>query len=364
MVFLSCFFADNRIEEGMDIGSDDTDNEEEDDDYEDDGFIIDDSELVEASDSEESEEEIEMKPKRKNSRIIEPSSSEEESDSESTSNSNDIISVPVEQIESIIMIHGNPSSDAEVLIEGKTFPTTYLMPVEEDEVKSPKVTKKTDAPTDVAKVDGEPETMEIQQENEATHQAVQNVESDTVSNLNESVRENQQEADVLAVNEALSSERGDETIDSDKATQKNQTDTEKVDTSISSSAVQLDGKENQVNAKKTRVSLPGIDRLPKSTIVKKKSRVSFGDLNANAHNVSVTQFTAQSNKPKASTKIHSQNKAKSTNNEITEDETSIANVSRKLNESEAPLNISSQEENNNEKAAEKGIEIESFFIFM
>lgn len=351
MVFLSSFFAENRIEEGMDIGSSDTDGEDEDDDYEDDGFIIDDSELVEASDSEESEEEIEVKPKRKNSRIIEPSSSEEESDSESTSNSNDIISVPVEQIESVILIHGNPSSDAEVLIEGKTFPTTYLMPVEEDEVKSPKVTKKT-ALTDVAKVDGEPETMEIQQENEATPQAVQSIESATVSNVNESVRENQQEANVLAVKEATSLEKCDDTIDSDKITQKNQNDTEKVN-----------GKENQMTAKKTRISLPGIDRLPKSSIVKKKSRVSLGDLNADTHNVSVTQFTAESSKPKASTKIHSQNKAKSTNNEITEDEASVANVSLSLNESNAPLDVSSQEENNNGKAAKKGIEIETICYF-
>ena len=132
-----CFFSENEIETGHDIGSEDTDEDEEDEDeedeYEDDGFIVAEGEETDASISESEEEEEEhfvvaKKPARRSSRIIEPSSSEDESDAESIANINEIISVSVEVVpESVVVIHANPT-EAEELIEGKTFPTTYFAP--------------------------------------------------------------------------------------------------------------------------------------------------------------------------------------------------------------------------------------------
>ncbi|XP_055300986.1 mucin-2 [Sitodiplosis mosellana] len=346
---------ENEIDEGQYIGSDDTEDEDEDDDYEDDGFIVDEGEETDASLSEEEEEIVVVpKPKRRASRIIEPSSSEE-SDGESTADSNDIVAVSVELVpESVVVVHRN-TPDAEELVEGKTFPTTYLMPMEEDEVKSTKTTKPVQSSAKEAKanrtLDEERQTEETRRENKVSAQAV---EPATSSNANESVREKRD--DIMFVS--------DETA-SDKAIEQKETHIEKIETTLQPTALS-DGKENQTAARKPkkivvkhRASLPGIDRLPKSSIVKKNSRASLGDLNPIAQNVSITQLKTQPSKAKASEKSQSQtkNRVSMSNNGIAveQDETPTANVSLRAKDSKnAALDISAEENNNNEKASKKG----------
>lgn len=356
----------------MDIGSDDTEYEDDDDEYEDDGFIVNEEVFTDASDASESSDEEEeiiviQNPKRKASRVIESSSSEE-SDIESTEDSNDAVAVAVEQVSSVIVVHNQPSTDAEEeLIEGRTFPTTYLMPVEddEDEVKSVKVIRKVKSPkssaqTNVLKRSDEKETKENQQEIEVSTQLVRSIDEGASKMVNELVANEQNVA--ITAPETSASEKDDETAD------KNGSEPEKAHTTFqqtaSSSMDQLDGKENQKTTKKikNRTSLPGIDRLPKSSIVKKNSRMSLGDLNPNAQNISITQLKTQSSKSKASEKRRSENKNVA-DNEMASAAEEASNVSlRPSTTNDAPLDISSQEENNNNEKASKGNEL--FIIFM
>lgn len=309
----------------MDIGSSDTEYEydDEENEYEEDGFIVGDNILQTESDESEALEEnsesdediVRKKPQRKAVRVLESSSSEESDDGSliSASTNNDVVSVSVQQVQSVVVFNGNPPNEDEIL-EGKTFTTNYMMPENE------KSAKKSDLP----------EEKDKQIDNIA--QPVQKEDLPSSDQKDDEYTEEQEDKTSEASPETLAGE------------------TELMQKTIASPAARLDGKENQSSRQKTfekiRSSLPGIQRLIKSSTTKKSSRVSLGDLNPNAQTMTVAQLKTQVTKKIRIEAPTAQDKLS---------DSSSDGMSSHSPEKVA-LDISSQEENNNQKTSSiKGI---------
>lgn len=261
--------------------------------------------------------------------------------------------------ESVIVIHGN-STEAEELVEGKTFPTTYFTPVDDDEkstkaAKATELSEKSDVTETNRTLNEEKPTEEICQENDVS---AKSIEPSTSANANESMHEDQNE-----IASEIASEMVDQPAESDKVEEMKESDTEKIDSTLqataSAPAVESDAKENRTVPKKIkhRTSLPGIERLAKSSIVKKNSRLSLGNLDPNTQTVSISSLKTQSIKANTTEKAQSKNKNRvNMETSIQKDETSTVNVILRSDDSKnASLNTSAPEENNNnEKTSKKG----------
>ncbi|XP_031634025.1 protein slender lobes [Contarinia nasturtii] len=311
---------ENEIDYGVDIGSEDSDFEEEDE-YEDDGFIIYDSDVTDATNCEE-EEEIPKKSKlRRRSAIIEESSSSDESDDEhviesTTEASNDIESVTLQQVESVVVLAGGAPNEAEP-IEGKKFATTYLT--------SEKETKDIKNKSQSNEIDTEKEQETIADAPELPS--------------NKTVHEDQEETS--SASKMASEAHAPEAVDSDRESGHNKIDK---NTSLQSKSV------SKKIVLKKRTSLPGlsgIESLSKA-IRKESNRQSLSNLNPKASNPTVVEFTMQSSKSKT---VEKEN--------LNLNASTSSNVSLSPNDiTRAPLNISSQEENNNQKASKKATIVE------
>lgn len=317
---------------GSDSEAGDEEEEEEDDyDYTDDFIVKDDDNQEESNssgDEEQSDEDDndEVAPRemnsRRRSRVLNSSSSE---DGENSNEAADVVAVAIPLVESIVVIErSNPQ--AEEIVEGKQFATTYLTP-EIDEAESSRSSK------------------------------------------------SPEKADVESVNQSIS-ENQDETKQTNEV-EKDATDDDQVENEIvvtSASFVALNEKENEIASKKilvekSRVSLPGIKRLQNKSITEKvvRSRVSLGDLDPNRC-VLRAQRTTGENKKATATITKSDEIDRHLNQSEAEpavessmcdaEENNVENKSENansiVNESMSPSDISSHEENNNEKSTIKG----------
>lgn len=334
-----CCILDNKIEEqGEDIGSEDSEDEEMDEEYtSDDGFLVDDDKVDDKYSESEEEEIMERKTtnKRRSSRIFVPTDSEE-SDSENHQNadsnsSNDVVSISMETTESVVVIAGN-APNAEQIVEGKKFATTYLT-TEDEEMSTSTRKSETSQPKTT--------TVETESVEDESLPDEENVEKESESTDNTATEMN-----------------GDENTPQ-------------------SLTVQLDGKESKmlnekIVNKKQRTSLPGINRL--ANAVKQVNRTSLGDLYPNRQKLRVGFVESDQKKAKISVKKRTTEMRNDENNSVKDDNqtgvepaidddvehntntdmnassSSSGNVSSRKN---TPLNVSSQEENNNQKISDK-----------
>lgn len=380
----------------MELGSIDTNSSGDDDDEydeDDDGFIVeDDDELSEQSNNEEEEEEtvdddsdgeevIVRRPKRRSSVFFQPISSDDSSDvitDATNDDSNEVVSASVQQVESIVVINSN-RPDAEHIVEGKTFATTFIVPDNElptTESANSNLSKSTIVTVPSPKTSAEEKKLEIVEEKSEQES------SSVLAQEDESVQE--QAVATEAIVEVKATDAAAEPKQSEPETETEQADGDKALQTVKSPPPVLDGKENQSLAKKMaikhRSSLPGIVSLPKASKNKKPSRVSLGDLDRNAQNVDVNEMVKQTQKAPSTKKTE----AKATSileeqadnmlsfNDAVDDSDSgsvsqsdsedsgsfeLRDVSDTDEESDSDyipiLNISSQEENNNQKVSTK-----------
>lgn len=302
------------------------------------------------SEGDDVDEEIGMKkPKRRLARVIQVSSSDE-SEVESVSSASTVaVSATVEQVESVVVIQSNPQNAAEIA-EGKKYATTYIMPEDEksstetdEEVKS----SETNDTLNVTKMDNE-----LIDTDKAAITAKNQTPIATVSTVSEAAQK--------YANEALISESNDMVESSEQEQIENN---ETFQQTTWSPVVQIDGKENQTAKKKIsvkhRTSLPGIDCLSKSPMVKKANRVSLGDLNPNADST-VAQLYIQTSKINTIKKKDKQVKKAIEKSQVIIDEQEISSsASTYMNTSSNEMqntsfNVSIPEENNNQKLSDGG----------
>lgn len=340
-----------------------------------DGFIVDDDNAVESNLHSDDDEIIDRKSKttnkRRSSRIILPSSSEEsETENSNDGSSNDVVSISVQQAEAIVVLAGNPPQ-AEKMVEGKKFATTYLT-TEDDETDG---TQTTTSKSSAEKV-------------ESSEQSEKAVEAEPiVAELvpGEQEEERMQEDMLESTSNAestTSAKPSTESVDSDSEEIEKPaiTNTSKVDKNASHVLLaELDVVENgavneKILTKKQRTSLPGIDRVSKLSKDTQTSRMSLGDLNPNSQVVRAGLVKTQQDKVKSVSKKATPNKKIEANKSIKVlDEANVEPVpvdghdaSDNMNAStsstenispnkakKAPLDVSSQEENNNQKDSAK-----------
>lgn len=340
-----------------------------------DGFIVDDDIAVESNLHSDDDEIIDRKSKttnkRRSSRIILPSSSEEsETENSNDGSSNDVVSISVQQAEAIVVLAGNPPQ-AEKMVEGKKFATTYLT-TEDDETDG---TQTTTSKSSAKKV-------------ESSEQSEKAVEAEPiVAELvpGEQEEERMQEDMLESTSNAestTSAKPSTESVDSDSEEIEKPaiTNTSKVDKNASHVLLaELDVVENgavneKILTKKQRTSLPGIDRVSKLSKDTQTSRMSLGDLNPNSQVVRAGLVKTQQDKVKSVSKKATPNKKIEANKSIKVlDEANVEPVpvdghdaSDNMNAStsstenispnkakKAPLDVSSQEENNNQKDSAK-----------
>lgn len=392
------------------MGSDDSDEEdsEGDDDYDyEDGFLVEDEANEEDEENEEdaeyssSDEEIFVRRrKEKATRIIAiAQTSSDESDVDADSNganvdeteANEVISISV-QAASVVVFEGNSPNAAEI-VEGKKFATTFLNPEEESEekhttssVSRKSITEPAQKETISEKENEEDQTqsaatVNTELEHEITEEKGEKEEKDEKDEKEE--KKNQANASIAAdesiESEAVENESAElsdnESIDlaanSEHDTEINDVEAENIDKNESlpqsnSVSVEPNGKENELAIKKipkksNRNSLPDTVRLSKAAT--SKTRVSLGDLSI--HRQRINEALPQRNSPAVK---------KNANEATVEPTAAVEDVVTdydKLNASASssneenmspndyknvPLDISSQEENNNQKSsAKKGL---------
>lgn len=383
MYFFFFLKIDHEIEEtGEDLGSEDTDDDVDDDgedDYDDDdGFLVDDASVVSSLDDEEIEHELEQRPKRRISRII-PQSSSDDSDEEILNGvSNDIVSVSLVQVESSVVVETNTNSDAVEIVEGKRFPTTYLTPDNEEiveksnDIAGPSTELSTKVSEQIHEVAASNESANVHEvKTNVAEPTIQNVKIPKPSDESNDSAKDTEDVEVTAEPVSASNEI-QKTAQSDASnTEIDETLPEDGDQSISlpqlKTSAKLNDKGREMAKRKSaqtphRSSLPGIDPLPKKSLVKKGSRVSLGDLDTNRTVASVAPFEVQHKEPKASSKKNIPVKKTAEPNTVS-GESASDNRNESLNTIESvredgpgnvPFNVSTQEENNNQNS-KKGI---------
>lgn len=372
------------VENGEDLGSEDSEEEGLDDDYDSqDSFIVPDSEdaQVQGSDDDEDEDIFDQitKPtsaRRRRSRIIEESSTDDSNDSNMESSvdvsSNDVVAVSV-QADSIVVLVGNNAAE-EKIVEGKTFATTYLLP--ENDVKQSET--RTEKPAEEASIHSN-EPAEPKGIDQVTNESVIDGESTSAPEMGDEKAESDliEKADTTAATETVTvpqdipdSTSADEVKEDVPTSQKSDSD-----------ANATDGKEptkQKISLKKQRASLPGINPLSKasSNIGKKASRMSLGALNPNQQhlrgeilgNKTLTKSKSVSSKVKLIEKEDNepavvpavlivepeQNGTDERDSSMDASTSSIENVTPNRSKAAATLNNSShEEENNNRKSSAK-----------
>lgn len=383
MYFFFFLKTDHEIEEtGEDLGSEDTDDDvdDEEDYYEnDDGWIVDEESVVSSQDDEEVEHEIEQRPKRRISRIIPQSSSDESDDEILDGISNDIVSVSLVQVESSVVVETNTNSDAVEIVEGKKFPTTYLTPENEktveksNDIAGPSTELSTETSEQIHEVAASIEPAnEHEVETNVAEPTIQNVEIPKPSDESNDSTKDTEDVEVTAEPVSTSNEI-QQTAQPDASNteidEKLPEDGEQSTSLSQPKTAKLNDKGKEMAEKKSaqaphRSSLPGIDPLPKKLLVKKGSRVSLGDLDTNrtATDVAPLEPKVQHKEPKVSSKKNIPVK-KAAEPKTVSGESASDNGNESLNSIESvredgsgnvPLNVSSQEENNNQKS-KKGI---------
>lgn len=327
-------FIENTIDErGEDLGSEDTDNDDdevdeyEEEEYESDGFIVNDDDHVSVDSSHDVDENIDddalVQPKRRRSRIILQSSSDE---SDSDENSNDtttgVVLIPFEQVEVSVAVEVNANVGVELaveqFVEGKKFPTTFL--VQDDE-------KNVEKTTNVAKIDKpEPSTAPSTEQN--TGQSIElRIEPVFEVSSNQSKPEEVEEVmDVTVDDVPTQSDGPNESMANEERIEK--------DVSFTTTVIETATQSDEPN-----VSVTEREDVEKDATIEQAS-VKVPSQNSNKANESIAQTE---------------------NIEISVEPDSVSprpNDSVNSNASDhVPLNISSQEENNNRKIG-KGILIE------
>lgn len=371
------FITENEIvENGEDLGSEDSDEEGLDDDYDSqDSFIVTDSEDVQGEEEEEEEDMFDQITRpasaRRRSRIIVESSTDDSNmESSIDVSSNDVVAVSV-QAESIVVVVGDGNNAAEEkIVEGKTFATTYLLPESDG--------KQSETPTDKPAEEASIPSIEppVAEEND---QVVNESAIDGESTSAPEMGGDKAESDLTAKpNTAASTETV--TVPQD-VPQSTSTDEVKEDVTKSqksdSDANASGGKEpckQKISLKKQRASMPGINPLSKesSNIDKKANRMSLGELNPNQQhlrgdilgNRALTKSKTVSSKVKLIEKEDNdatavpivepkQSGTDERDSSMDASTSSIENVTPNRSKA-ATLNISSQEEeNNNRKSSAK-----------
>lgn len=350
----------------MDLGSSDTSCDEEGDEYEDDGFIVDDSvglqnesddeeeeseyetdeEItqtktirVDESSSDDEEEIVQKKPQRKLSRVI-----ESETESETVSDSEDEI---VQQKPKRKQSRAIESDDDEV--EQKLESELEIVSDSEDEI----VQKKSqDKPSQAIEASSSEESTSsfTSASSITTVVTIPVQQSVVVFNGNDPNADKIEDGKTFATT-CFMLENETESLETTKKTELSKSSSEMETTSsseqqeehtqneeISQPVQKKDRKGSLLGA--IRSSLPGIFRMAKPSTTKISHRVSLGDLNENAQRVPIAQLKSQATK----------NNRKKVNLNAS---TSSCDGMSPSDSQKAPLNISSQEENNNQKASSK-----------
>lgn len=356
-------FLENEIpENGEDLGSEDSEDEDLNQDYDSqDSFLVSDSEVIQntlsSSGEEDNEPIVKSADKRRRSRILEESSTDDSTNIESSidadSSSNDVVSISM-QVESVVVLGGNNAVE-EKIVEGKTFATTYFIPKNDDQQTETHTEKS--AEEEVMKNIEQPETEENEhgQTSVASKMESDKIESDLTENPNSTET-------VTVPQNVAHSTNTNEVTEIAPESQKSASDVDSKDKELA---------KQKILTKKQRASLSGIHALSKasSNIGKKANRMSLGDLNPNHPHLRGAVFDskplAKSKSISSKTKLVEQDDTDSTTAPFTElidaDEresnanassSSIENMSPNHSKA-APLNISSQEENNNRKNSAK-----------
>lgn len=409
MMVLIVLGIDNTIEEkGEDLGSEDTDNDDdegdeyEEEEYESDGFIVNDDDHVSVASSHDIDENIDddalVQPKRRRSRIILQSSSDE---SDSDENSNDtttgVVLIPLEQVEVSVAVEVNANVGVELavenFVEGKKFPTTFL--VQDDEKNVEKITS-------VAKIDKPGPSTE-----QSTGQSIElSIEPVFEVSSNQSKSEEVEEGmDVVTTadvstqsdgpNESIANEERIEKDDSvtmvateidTQSDEPNESLTEKENVEKDATIEQATVKVPRRNSNKANKSITQTenieisvepDSVSQQTTQPDSSNIEIGAVELenvgqagtsterkSLSNLDTSRTAMRSMTPKNQNKEPKTGSKKNVPSTAMVEPDTIENDSPRSNDSvnsnasnHVPLNISSQEENNNRKIG-KGISIE------
>lgn len=346
------------VENGEDIGSEDSEDEDLNDSYDSsDSFLVKDSEIVSDDDDEEElAEEIAPTKRRRSRMVVESSSDDSNVTADDSNNTNEIVSISL-QVESVVVLEGSNASDQEI-VEGKTFATTCL--VSENDEREAKAGAHVEKNIEKAVV----ETKAIENESD---------ESESLIESNASGESNvmADQADSGATTKMSDDEVVTQSVPvPENIEQSTSTNEKEENVSVSqesdSGAVAMESNEahnGKILAKKQRTSLPGIDRLQKSSskIGKKANRMSLGDLNPNLRGELIdSKSLAKSKSVSSKIQLTEAEDIDSTiapeQAQATTDDSDIVNTSSSSIENHSPnhskaalLNVSSQEEENNNR---------------
>lgn len=326
-----------------------------------DGFIVKDDtapvnqytdsedEIIEEDDDEETFEPSSIQRSTNRRRIIEQSDSEE--DSSRDVDGDQIVGVTMRAVESVVVV----SSGAAKMEEGKQFQTTFMFEENDEIDESTKKESTKNLVSDAAAVDESIKTKDSSNNGEP--------ETEMESKVQETVADAAETTETIETTENVTKEDELQTTSNTKNSDENS----------SQSQIEVVGKENEAEiksrekilAKKQRTSLPAIDRLTK--VDKLSNRMSLGDLNTNHQNLRVGFVETEQKKCKNSakkTKVSTTNDTNDLNNTNDNSNGNCDDVNIDLNASSSlsegtspredfPLDISSQEENNNQKSSGK-----------
>lgn len=295
------------VDHGESVGSSTSDEDSDDDDDSLDSFIVNDDEDKPMNDS-DSDESIAISklvtPKKRNSRarIIDSDSSDTEigTDSNIASAAQEIIAIPIESLESIVIVESNAQVlHEEKIEEGKTFATTIISNDDENQMAGEEKTENDKQNEDRKNIE-----TDISNGNQATGDKN---EVDVVSSSSQEENDDKQIPNENAISEEIESKNKDDNkmagkpdtvVESCSTSNENDHSKESnrsvdiqdqvVETSMIGDEIDSDQSKkitsHQMNiTRKARQSLPGIKPLFKFTASKNPSRKSMNDANENEH---------------------------------------------------------------------------------
>lgn len=382
---------ENEISDhGESVGSSSSDEDSDDDDDSLDSFIVNDDEdkPMNDSDSDESIAISKVTPKKRNSRarIIDSDSSDTEIETDSiiASAAQEIIAIPIESLDSIVIVESNAQIlHEEKIEEGKTFATTIISNYDDNQMAGEEITK--NDKQNEAKKNIE---TEISNGNQTTGDKI---EIDAVSSSSQEENDDKQNSNENANAEEIESknkadnkkaEKPDTAVEPCSTSNENDIQDQVVETSMIADEIDNDQSKkitsHQINiTRKARQSLPGIKPLFKFTASKNPSRKSMNDANENEHIMKASplqrHITLPEETKKASMELNeierTEDKKKENDVELIEprnetenksaeetkffDSTINTTVNSSINESQhsnnSKLSDTLQEENNNQK---------------